>query len=209
VWVGVKGGVSLGVGVGVNECMDELSGVNDVGRSEWRETMPRKSICLQAFVRMLDEKRPGSGRFHLYVGLARAPYIRCTNGIFGREITKYTVIYGACTQLWPTLLVCGNCVAYVVAVCGNCVAHVVAVCGNCVAYVVIVCGNCVTYVVAVCGNHMWDLCGVCGRRMWELCAVCGCNMWELCDVCGCLKWELCDVCGCRKWELCNICGRRM
>jgi len=30
----------------------------------------------------------------LYVGLARTIYIRCIYGIFGREITKYTVIYG-------------------------------------------------------------------------------------------------------------------
>ena len=25
------------------------------------------------------------------------------SGIFGREITKYTVIYGVCVQFWPTL----------------------------------------------------------------------------------------------------------
>jgi deoxycytidylate deaminase len=32
-------------------------------------------------------------------------YIRCTYGIFGREITKYTVIYGVDIRFWPTLLI--------------------------------------------------------------------------------------------------------
>ena len=41
-----------------------------------------------------------------YVGLARTIYIRCTYGIFGREITKYTVIYGAYLRFWPTLVIC-------------------------------------------------------------------------------------------------------
>ena len=30
-------------------------------------------------------------------------YIRCIYGIFGREITKYTVIYGVYIRFWPTL----------------------------------------------------------------------------------------------------------
>ena len=30
----------------------------------------------------------------IHVGLARTIYIRCIYGIFGREIIKYTVIYG-------------------------------------------------------------------------------------------------------------------
>jgi len=38
-----------------------------------------------------------------YVGLASTMYIRCTYSIFGREVTKYTVIYGAHIGLWPTL----------------------------------------------------------------------------------------------------------
>jgi len=32
------------------------------------------------------------------VGLARTIYIRCINGIFDREITKYTAIYGVYIQ---------------------------------------------------------------------------------------------------------------
>jgi len=39
-----------------------------------------------------------------YVGLASTIYIRCIyRGIFGREITEYTVIYGVYIQFWPTL----------------------------------------------------------------------------------------------------------
>jgi hypothetical protein len=37
------------------------------------------------------------------VGLARTIYIRCVYGIFGREITIYTVIYGVYIRFWPTL----------------------------------------------------------------------------------------------------------
>jgi hypothetical protein len=42
----------------------------------------------------------------LHVGLARTIYIRFTYGIFGREITKYTVIYGVYIRFWPTLFTC-------------------------------------------------------------------------------------------------------
>jgi hypothetical protein len=41
-----------------------------------------------------------------YVGLARTIYIRCIHGVFGREITKYTVIYGVYIRFWPTLTIC-------------------------------------------------------------------------------------------------------
>ena len=41
-----------------------------------------------------------------YSGLARTIYIRCIHGIFGREMTKYTVIYGAYVRFWPTLHMC-------------------------------------------------------------------------------------------------------
>ena len=40
------------------------------------------------------------------VGLARTIYIRCIYGTFGREITKYTVIYGVYIRFWPTLCMC-------------------------------------------------------------------------------------------------------
>jgi len=37
---------------------------------------------------------PHSGPLANYLGLARTACIRCKYGVFGREITKYTVIYG-------------------------------------------------------------------------------------------------------------------
>ena len=43
-------------------------------------------------------------------GLSRTIYIRCIYGIFGREITKYTVIYSAYIQFWPTLAIQLTCV---------------------------------------------------------------------------------------------------
>ena len=47
------------------------------------------------------------GTYGVYIGLARTIYIRCTYGIFGREITEYTVIYGVYIQVWPTLCISG------------------------------------------------------------------------------------------------------
>jgi len=41
--------------------------------------------------------------YAIFVGLASTIYIRCTYGIFGREITEDTVIYGAYIWFWPTL----------------------------------------------------------------------------------------------------------
>jgi len=35
--------------------------------------------------------------------LARTINIMCIYGVFGRETTKYTVIYGAYIRFWPTL----------------------------------------------------------------------------------------------------------
>jgi len=39
------------------------------------------------------------------LGLARTLHIRCMYGIFGREMTKFTVIYGVCIWFRPTLRV--------------------------------------------------------------------------------------------------------
>ena len=44
---------------------------------------------------------PGSNS--IFVGLARTIYIRCIYGISGREIIKYTVMYGVYIRFWPTL----------------------------------------------------------------------------------------------------------
>jgi hypothetical protein len=48
------------------------------------------------------------GHNHIYI------YTRCIYGIFGREFTKYTVIYNVYARFWPTLYVYG-----VYAVLGN------------------------------------------------------------------------------------------
>jgi len=55
---------------------------------------------------------------YICLGLARTIYIRCTYGIFGLEITKYTVYIYVCIRFWPTLHMllsvasrCNNCLA--------------------------------------------------------------------------------------------------
>ena len=45
----------------------------------------------------------GASPLGTYVGLARTIYKRFVYGIFGREITKYTVIYGVYIRFWPAL----------------------------------------------------------------------------------------------------------
>ena len=40
---------------------------------------------------------------HLIIHMTQIPYIRCIYGISGREVTRYTVIYGAYIRFWPTL----------------------------------------------------------------------------------------------------------
>jgi len=47
-----------------------------------------------------------------YIGLARTIYIRCTYGIFGLEITKYTVYIYEYTRFWPTLVIYGVCTVF-------------------------------------------------------------------------------------------------
>ena len=44
----------------------------------------------------------------IYMVLANPRYIRCTHGIFGRGITRYTVIYGVYIRFWPTLFTAAN-----------------------------------------------------------------------------------------------------
>jgi len=54
-------------------------------------------VCVSACVCSTTEAQ------NVYLGLARTIYIRFTYGIFGREITKDTVIYGVYIWFWPTL----------------------------------------------------------------------------------------------------------
>ena len=41
--------------------------------------------------------------FNIVIGLAKTIYIRCTFGIFGLNITKYTVYIYVYIRFWPTL----------------------------------------------------------------------------------------------------------
>jgi len=72
---------------------------------------PRSPLCdsisppLKYHMRRCSCRPAFHGRTSL-VGLARTIYIRFTYGIFGREITKCTVIYGVYIRFWPTLLIC-------------------------------------------------------------------------------------------------------
>ena len=43
--------------------------------------------------------------FCVFIGLAITIYMRCVYGVFGREITKSTAVYGVYIQFWPTLCV--------------------------------------------------------------------------------------------------------
>ena len=63
--------------------------------------------CLPATQKVLFVSTPhnptGPKQIYIKVGLARTIYIRCIYGLYGREITKYTVIYGVYIRFRPTL----------------------------------------------------------------------------------------------------------
>jgi hypothetical protein len=67
--------------------------------------LPLADVCrMYGLVRYRPTSiQPNHG--HTYVLLARTIYIRCIYGIFGRKITKYTVIYGVYVRFWPTLYI--------------------------------------------------------------------------------------------------------
>ena len=60
-----------------------------------------RSVC-KVF---LAGKSPSIRSYTLYIYGSGQPYTntQCINGVFGRETTKYTVIYGECIHFWPTL----------------------------------------------------------------------------------------------------------
>jgi len=45
---------------------------------------------------------------HTCIGLASTIHTQCMYGMFGREITKYTVTYGEYIRFWPTLGIFGR-----------------------------------------------------------------------------------------------------
>jgi hypothetical protein len=58
-----------------------------------------EKVLSSGCIEMINFKGTGSK----CVGWARTIYTRCVFGIFGREITRDTVIYGVYTRFWPTL----------------------------------------------------------------------------------------------------------
>ena len=62
---------------------------------DWMCCLTVWNRLLQVTVKGLQVIRVGQNRIN----------IRCIYGIFGREITKYTVTYGVYIRFWPTLQV--------------------------------------------------------------------------------------------------------
>ena len=60
--------------------------------------------CAASFKKPLFPLSPPHKPTH--VGLARTIYMRCTYGIFGLEITKYTVYIYVYIRFWPILHTC-------------------------------------------------------------------------------------------------------
>jgi len=156
-------------------------------------------------------------------------YIHCRYGIFSREITIHTVVYGAYMGFWPTLhVLCMMCVWYnttpyrllcvCVCVC-VCVSELpqagwpVRACSAMHAYVVNdVCMMCVRYNTTTC--RLLSLCVcmcvcvcVCVSELpqagWPVRA---CNamhayvVYDMCMICICCVWYVYDV-----YDTCMIC----
>jgi len=70
---------------------------------QWCTTQPEKnSVHTQTHTHTTYSDKHGP-KCQTSLGLARTICIRCVYGIFGREITMYTVIYGVKMRFWPTL----------------------------------------------------------------------------------------------------------
>jgi len=78
--------------LGGARCVYVWAGVEDLGRENWRR---KKSH--------IPWGKRGGGR-GLMCRAGQNLYIRCIYGIFGREITRYTVLYVVYIRFWPTLL---------------------------------------------------------------------------------------------------------
>ena len=63
--------------------------------------LARVSVPMCTRMRALHTGMCRAGHNHKYI-----IYIQCLYGIFGREITKYTVIFGVYIRSWPTLGMC-------------------------------------------------------------------------------------------------------
>ena len=81
------------------ECLGPAPGVANIANMMCGHDRNPRKRKLSAWVRHLGPQMLQT----LCVRLARAKYIRCIYGIYGREITEYTVIYGVYLRFWPTL----------------------------------------------------------------------------------------------------------
>jgi len=86
----------------------------------WKTSRPREcssslSVRQQRVVPVLLGRKVGWWGCCLhasFLGLARTIYIRCTYGIFGLEITKYTVYIYVYIRFWPTLIISLACAGF-------------------------------------------------------------------------------------------------
>ena len=69
------------------------------GTGDWKQTNQRVPTFLQP--RLMAQVICRVGQNHTFIGR----YIWCTYGIFSREITIHTVMYGADVRFWPTLVI--------------------------------------------------------------------------------------------------------
>ena len=86
----------------------------------------------------------------VYVWVWPEPYIRFIYGILGREITKYTVIYGVYKRFWPTLCMYS---VYTIFLAGWFAVHVVRVGQNHTRYM----SNTTKYLVKPLQNTVYAL----------------------------------------------------
>jgi len=73
---------------------------------EWLSVQSTANLILLKSAQLIKERKPllpPQSNSYKCVGLARTIHIRCIYGIFGREVTNYTVINSVYIRFWPTL----------------------------------------------------------------------------------------------------------
>ena len=166
-----------------------------------------------------------------FLGLARTLCIRCMYGIFGREITRYTVICGAYIWFWPTLIFlcatsaqnflchvytcfCVPCLhMFLYATSAHYVRHISLVCGTSVAclHVCTFCVPCLHMCLCAMFTHVF-VCHVC-----TLCEAHQPGLWHICGMSALLHilravsahvlvCHVCTLCEAHQPRLWHICG---
>jgi hypothetical protein len=82
-------------------CKRTAEGTYVAHHLQTRRSEKERKKCQSVFV----DSAVSTPALSKYLGLARTIYIRCIYGVFGREITKYTVVYGVYIRFWPTLYI--------------------------------------------------------------------------------------------------------